>query len=287
MHSSTDKDKGHYKEASRFFKVSARYGGPSDLEPVYAVDETRGWNAGILCDPSKMHISEWCLRPIYDGVPEILVGSPVCLWEGNSAVVACGNCDTTGTLREDVWVDRVDGCPFASAAQIGTGFAVLIAGRVSGDAWHQQCSHNTKWLTNLASFLVETANADRMRRLSHRRSPHLVFLSHRSTDKTMVSEIGAAIKSGGVNIWLDREQLVPSQSLSAEISRALGNMTHFVLFWSEHCVGAPWVERELTPRSRSLLRRKSRSSLSGLMRRLFPPSLPTSSESKPWARHRM
>lgn len=60
-----------------------------------------------------------------------------------------------------------------------------------------------------------------------------------------LSAIARAIKRGGVNVWLDEEQLVSSQSLSGEISRALGKMTHFVLFWSARCVGAPWVEREL------------------------------------------
>jgi len=47
------------------------------------------------------------------------------------------------------------------------------------------------------------------------------------------------------DVWLDAERLTPSQSLTEEISRALGSMTHFVLFWSSYCVGAPWVEREL------------------------------------------
>jgi TIR domain-containing protein len=84
-----------------------------------------------------------------------------------------------------------------------------------------------------------------VRRRSHRKSPHLLFLSHRSTDKTIVSAIATSIKNQGVNIWFDKEQLVPSQSLTAEISSALDRMTAFVLFWSSSCVGAPWVEREL------------------------------------------
>jgi hypothetical protein len=49
----------------------------------------------------------------------------------------------------------------------------------------------------------------------------------------------------GIGIWHDSDQLVPSDSLVAAIDRGLSRMSHYVLFWSEHCVGAPWVAREL------------------------------------------
>lgn len=118
-------------------------------------------------------------------------------------------------------------------------------GQVSADVWLEGCPHNPTWLTNLAAFLVAEARGDRDRRTSYLRSPHRLFLSHRSTDNETVSEIARAIKRGGVNVWLDEEQLVPSQSLIGEINRALGEMTHFVLFWSSSCIDAPWVNREL------------------------------------------
>jgi TIR domain len=237
--------KAHYWNAGNIFRAFAKYGDHDDPHPVYGADRSRFWKGGrqILCDPKKMLISEW-VRPIYDGVPEILVGLPVRLARWESLVASCNN-DTTGTLHEDIWEDQIDPCPFAAAAQIGSGFAVLIAGQVSDDVWLQGCTHNTRWLTNLAAFLVSAAEADLVRRRSHRRSPHLLFLSHRSTDKQTISVIANAIKDRGVNVWFDAEQLIPSQSLTAEISQALGKMTAFVLFWSSNCVGAPWVEREL------------------------------------------
>jgi hypothetical protein len=95
------------------------------------------------------------------------------------------------------------------------------------------------------NLFLNEAQAELVRRRSHRRSLELLFLSHRSIDKKTVTEVANAIKRGGINVWLDSEQLVPSQSLTAEINRALGKMTAFVLFWSSHCVNAPWVEREL------------------------------------------
>jgi len=190
-----------------------------------------------------MILDDW-IRAIYEDVPEVLVGLPVKVSSLDSIVASC-NSDSTSTLHLDRFVDHVDPCPFATAAQVGTGFAVLIAGNVSSDVWLEGCPHNPRWLTDLANFLVHAAEEDLKRRTSHRRSPHLLFLSHRSTDKATVSTVAAAIKRGGLGIWFDEERLIPSQSLTRELSRALGKMTHFVLFWSEQCVGAPWVEREL------------------------------------------
>jgi len=201
-----------------------------------------------------MVLSEW-IRPSYDGIPEILVGLPIRLAFWESIAASC-NSDSTGTLQSDIWVDHLDACPFAAVAQVGNGFAVLIAGNVSGDAWLEGCRHNSMWLTNLASLLVREAGTDRARRTSHRRSEYTLFLSHRSVDNNVVSEVAKTIKRGGVNVWLDEEQMVPSQSLVSEINRALGQMTHFVLFWSAHCVNAPWVERELSSAIALLVERK-------------------------------
>lgn len=86
---------------------------------------------------------------------------------------------------------------------------------------------------------------DRLRRVSHHRSPYLLFLSHRSVDKEFVRKTATEIKRKGVGIWFDEEELVPSHSLIEEINRALGKMSHFVIFWSSNCVNAPWVEREM------------------------------------------
>jgi TIR domain len=237
--------KQHYRKAGKFFNVSARYGAGDDENPVYAADEKSFWKGyrQIICKPEKMILSEW-LRPIYDGIPGILAGLPVPLNFPESILASC-NGDTTGTLHLDVWVDYHDPSPFASVAQNGNGFAVFIAASVSGDVWLEGCPYNTVWLSRIAEFLVDQARQNKARWTSHRRSPHLLFLSHCSTDKAVVRLIASAIKANGVGIWFDEEQLVPSQSLIEEIDRALQSMTHCVLFWSKSCVGAAWVKREL------------------------------------------
>jgi hypothetical protein len=247
--------KPHYEEASTFLKASANYGVRDDPDPVYGADQTSFWRGHrqIVCKPEKMIISEW-LRPVYGDISEILVGLPVRLLDWEHIVASC-NSDSTGILQGDLWVDRLDGCPFASAARVGLGYVAFIAGNVSDDVWLERCPDNVKWLTNLAQFLLEETSQDRNRYESHLRSLHLLFLSHRSVNKAVVEEIASEIKRRGVAIWFDKEKLVPSDSLVAEIDRGLEQMTHFVLFWSADCVGAPWVERELRAATARLVER--------------------------------
>jgi hypothetical protein len=237
-------NKAQYRDAATFFKASADYGPNDSPGPVYGTDETSIWKGAPVCNPAEMVISDW-LQPVYDGISEVIVGAPVRL-RGFEGILASGNRRTGATLQDDVWVDqRGDPFPWASVASIGGGYAALIAGGVSSDVWLERCPDNTRWLLKLARHLVEQAAAERERATSHLRSGHSLFLSHRSVDKTVVDRVASEIKKLGVGIWYDKEQLLPSDSLSAELDRGLRHMTHYVLFWSERCVGAPWVEREL------------------------------------------
>ena len=243
-------NKEHYRNASSFLNATALYHvalyGINDSKfPVYGLDATRNWKGQrqILCKPEKMIISDW-LRAIYSDIPEIIVGLPVRLSSWDSLLASC-NSDTSSTLHQDRWVETIDSCPFGSVTQQGAGFVALLAGAVSDDVWLSGCIHNTNWLTNIARFLANEGRIEQQRRISHYKSPYSVFLSHRSTDKKFVRQVADEIKSRGVRIWFDEENLIPSQSLVEEISCALGKMTHFILFWSIDCVGARWVEREM------------------------------------------
>jgi len=255
-HNELTQHKSYYQEASSLFLSLVDYGKKDFPHPVYGADLSSFWKGDrqIVCKPEKMIISEW-LRPIYSDISEILVGIPAKLasWQH---LVASGNQDSTGVLQDDRWVDRMDCCPFASAGNLGVGYVVFIAGNVSSDVWLERCPENVKWLTNLGEFLVEDAARARTRTASHLRSPFLLFLSHRSVDKAVVEQVASEIKRRGVAIWIDKERLVPSDSLVGEINRGLEQMTHFVLFWSAACVGAPWVERELHAAVSRLVERK-------------------------------
>ncbi|MBI3249041.1 MAG: toll/interleukin-1 receptor domain-containing protein [Deltaproteobacteria bacterium] len=248
-------DKQPYLAAYDFFQTSAYYGQDESDDPAYGWDEKSCWKSGsmIICKRDEMSVSDW-LRPVYDDIAEILVGAPVKLIS-SADILASGNGSSTGTLQRDVWVEPHDFCPFASVAQYGHGFAVLVAGGVSSDRWLQRCPENTQWLTTACEFLVVEADMNRKRWTSHLRSSNTLFLSHRSIDKPFVERISNHLKRRGLGVWFDQDKLVPSQSLVREISNGLETMTHFVLFWSRACIGAPWVERELQAATALLIER--------------------------------
>ncbi len=239
------KHKVHYKGAGSLTHAYVSYGSDDDLDPEYGADETSFWKGHrqIVCKPSEMVFAKW-LRPIYDGIDEVLVGLPARLaaWDD---LLASGNQGSTGCLRSDMWTDAHGCCPFASVSRKGNGFVVFLAGHVTSDVWLERCPANTNWLANICQFLESEALAEKARSASHLRSPHLVFLSHRSVDKTLVRDVSTSLKRSGVGVWFDEDKLIPSDSLVGEIGKGLTEMTHFALFWSEACVGAPWVEREL------------------------------------------
>lgn len=264
-------NKEHYIDAGSLFEAFVSYGENDSRDPVYGADETHFWKGArqILCKPNKMILSEW-LEPIYDDIPEILVGLPAKLasWK---EILASGNEGSTGILHNDVWIDQYDCCPFASVAQIGIGYIVFIAGSVSSDVWLEGCPHNTKWLTKIAQFLVNESLEEKNRRRSHIKSPYLLFLSHRSVNKDVVKQVAKRIKDLGVGIWFDEEKLIPSMSLISEINNGLEQMTHFVIFWSKDCIGAPWVEKELNSAISKLIENK----LPILIVRLDDTQIPT------------
>src|SRR5260370_21737157 len=90
--------RAEYREVAGFLGASAQYRG---REPVMGYDERRFWKGRgqILCRPDRMVISEW-LRPVYDGIPEILCGIPVRLAAFES-ILASRNNDST-------WSDATD-----------------------------------------------------------------------------------------------------------------------------------------------------------------------------------
>jgi hypothetical protein len=238
--------KDGYRAAHDLTGVSIDYGQNDADSPVYAIDQRHfsRFASTIVVSPQRMSISDW-LRPVYDGISEIVVGSPVRLasWDFDNLLIS-GNSGSTGTLQDDIWVDKLDSCVFGSAHNYGSGFVVLLAGAVSGDVYTNSYPDNITWLTNLGSFLAQEASSERRRNLSHLRSPYCLFLSHRRSDADFVATVADSLKRAGKAVWLDRERLVPSVSLWGEISSGLDEMTHFVLFWSAACLDGAGVTRE-------------------------------------------
>jgi hypothetical protein len=244
--------KEHYDAAATFFRAHALY---RQDEVIYASDSTSYWDGyrQIICKPDQMLLSDW-LRPAFDGVTEIVVGLPVVVSTSGDIVAAC-NKNTTIAMSEDVALYHDHGV-FGTAAKVGAGYAVFIAGAISADVWLERCPGNSAWIINLAKLLTAEVAKERSLRASHHLSPHLLFLSHRSVDNTVVEAIARGIKLRGVGIWIDRERLAASDSLPDQISTALGSMTAFVIFWSAACVNAPWVKRELSAATSLLIEKQ-------------------------------
>jgi hypothetical protein len=234
--------RAEYREVSGFLGASAQYRG---REPVLGYDERRFWegNKQILCRPDRMIISDW-LRPVYDGIPEILCGLPVRLAAFES-ILASGNTDST-------WSDATDGIPgpdnlpWATVRQEGAGFIVFMSANVTGDAWLEGGPHNTAWLVNVCRFLSEEATSEQRRAQAVVKSQESLFLSHASPDKGMVSEVFRLLTGEyAVGSWIDAQELLPGDSLPEHIEQGIVRSTAFVVFWSAAAARSMWVQREL------------------------------------------
>lgn len=132
-------------------------------DPIHDVPEiidqrrSLSYERRVLCRPSNMLIESWC-RPIYEGVNEVAVDSPVAL-----------DCDTPIASAEptadlvvaDRFVDRGWPFPWASAHRIGTGYLSLIAGTVAVDDMIDESPDNLLWLQRLTAFLHDESLAER------------------------------------------------------------------------------------------------------------------------------
>jgi hypothetical protein len=243
-----------YRAASDFLGASADYLGENDVADVR--DDQSFWKSSnqIVCRPEEVVCADW-LRPVYRDVREIVVGNPARLvgWEH---ILCTGNRNSTIGRSRELPGYEPDSGVFATICRRSLGWVALIAAHASGDVWLERCPDNNRWLVNLATLLAKESDNDRARSIHHLKSRQMVFLSHRSVDKVVVADVSRVLQHKGLDTWLDRERIVPGDSFVEEISRGLEQMTSFVLFWSSACVGAPWVERELSVAVMSLTEKR-------------------------------
>ena len=72
-----------------------------------------------------------------------------------------------------------------------------------------------------------------------------VFLSHTHQDADAVRQIAVALTEGGLETWLDAEQLFAGDELLAKIASAIDEVDHFVLLLSRAALAKPWVLTEM------------------------------------------
>jgi hypothetical protein len=247
-----DRHDDRYRDGLTLFKTDVSRDGSGHAARLLDEKSNAGGWFEIVCEPPAMEVSGW-LRPIYDGVERIVVGAPIRLNVVFVDVLATGNRGTVKVLVDQGGEDDMG--VFAVAYQLGDGYAVLIAGGVSADVWTEVAPDNTRWLVNIAAFLVKTAERSARRR-HHLTSSERVFLSHRSANRALVEQVARALQAAAIGTWFDRDEVVPADRFVDEIERGLAAMTAFVLFWSAHCVDAEWVAFELA-RAVSILESRS------------------------------
>jgi hypothetical protein len=150
-----------YVGARDFLRARVRF---HEDAVVYAADLDSNWVSDriIVVQPRRMVLEPW-LRPVYDGVDEIVAGNPLLLSSWDS-IFASGNRDTTGVLALDVWIDRHHPAPFGSVTSYGRGHVVFVAANISSDRWAERTPGNTRWIVNSVLFLGREAAAEASRR---------------------------------------------------------------------------------------------------------------------------
>jgi len=261
---STNQDK-----FSRLFKTWFKRENGNLGDPIEIVDpgrcEDSNWSMiWVNCDTARDHCAEW-LKPVYNGLSSILVDGPLELRNDQSWLANIIS-PTMGTMCQDCWWEHpASGFdphrliyhpqspmgvgsfgPFASVCQLGRGYLVAIAARVSSDYLTKKCHGNIEWIINILRHLRSAVeNHERLGSMSRFRGVCL-FLSHRSPDKPVVEAIGDNLFKTGISTWLDKERLLPSDSLGFALNAGLTGSSHFTIFWSKHCLqDAKWVNFEL------------------------------------------
>lgn len=72
-----------------------------------------------------------------------------------------------------------------------------------------------------------------------------VFISHSSVNLNDAKQVGAALKAGGIDAWLDDSDIRVGVLLAKELQQAIEGGHAVVLIWSEAAQKSPWVTTEI------------------------------------------
>jgi hypothetical protein len=76
--------------------------------------------------------------------------------------------------------------------------------------------------------------------------PPKVFLSHASEDKTFVLDFASRLRKRGVDVWLDRWEILPGDSFVERIfEEGIARAKAIIVVLSRHSTAKPWVREEL------------------------------------------
>jgi hypothetical protein len=75
---------------------------------------------------------------------------------------------------------------------------------------------------------------------------HDVFISYDHRDTRKVRPIFELLRRAGLRVFFDKDNLKSGQQFNPELSKAVLNSQHFVLYLSEKAASSSWVEKEWT-----------------------------------------
>lgn len=73
----------------------------------------------------------------------------------------------------------------------------------------------------------------------------IAFLSHSSVDKPFVRQLASDLKSRGIQVWLDEQNIKVGESIPEKISQGLAESDYFLFVSSKDSVESEWVKKEL------------------------------------------
>ena len=116
-----------------------------------------------------------------------------------------------------------------------------------GDAWHAQYLYSRNFTRDdsaVISDLVQpwVAAGETLLRMPEVRA----FLCHASEDKAFVDELAKKLDHAGIDIWYDKREIRPGDSIVERVGEGLTEATHLVVTLSPASIDKPWVKRELS-----------------------------------------
>jgi hypothetical protein len=157
-------DQSPYSSARDLFGTAPNWGATGDelrciVDALNCLDQP----SAVIAYPAEMIVERW-LEPVYVGIDRLLVLEPLALDVGGASILGTMNSASSEVLARDTLVDAPSPFMFACVRQIGLGYIVLIAGKVSGDFVVENCPDNARWISNLIRHLCDEAGRERQRR---------------------------------------------------------------------------------------------------------------------------
>ena len=72
-----------------------------------------------------------------------------------------------------------------------------------------------------------------------------VFISYSHADSEFVDRLARDMKASGVDVWLDKWEILVGDSLTRKVSEDIHEAGYLAVVLSPHSVRSEWVQREL------------------------------------------